>query len=75
VDYTAFNKASHITQGNKDYFITYGPDRLRTKTSLQSGIGDDVLLTKYYAFGDFEKETDADGTRELHYIAGGDGLN
>jgi RHS repeat-associated protein len=74
VDYTAFNKASHIAQGNKDYFITYGPDRLRTKTSLQSGIGDDVLLTKYYAFGDFEKETDADGTRELHYIAGGDGL-
>jgi RHS repeat-associated protein len=74
VDYTPFNKAFHITQGNKDYFITYGPDRLRTKTSLQSGIGDDVLLTKYYAFGDFEKETDADGTRQLHYISGGDGL-
>ena len=74
VDYTAFNKASHITQGNKDYFITYGPDRLRTKTSLQSGIGDDVLLTKYYALGDFERETDANGTRQLHYIAGGDGL-
>jgi hypothetical protein len=74
IDYTNFNKVSFISQGNKDYFITYGPDRLRTKTSLQSGIGDDVLLTKYYAFGDFEKETDATGTRELHYIAGGEGL-
>nr|NQU93547.1 RHS repeat-associated core domain-containing protein [Bacteroidota bacterium] len=35
---------------------------------------DDVLLTKYYAFGDYEKVTDADGTRYLHYISGGDGL-
>jgi hypothetical protein len=74
VDYTAFNKASHISQGSLDYFITYGPDRLRTKTNLISGVTDDVLLTKYYALGDFEQETDADGTRELHYIAGGDGL-
>ncbi len=73
VDYTVFNKASYISQGNLDYFIIY-PDRLRRKTQLNSGIGDDVLLTKYYAFGDYEKETDASGTRELHYISGGDGL-
>nr|NQU93543.1 hypothetical protein [Bacteroidota bacterium] len=74
IDYTAFNKASHISQGNLDYFITYGADRLRRKTRLNSGIGDDVLLTKYYVFGDYEKATDADGTRHLHYISGGDGL-
>nr|NQU89660.1 hypothetical protein [Bacteroidota bacterium] len=41
VDYTSFNKASHISQGNYDYFITYGADRLRRKTRLNSGIGDD----------------------------------
>ncbi len=80
VDYTAFNKASYISQGNLDYFIIY-PDRLRRKTQLNSGIGDDVLLTKYYAFtspiggfGDYEKETTQAGTRHLHYIAAGDGL-
>jgi len=74
IDYTSFNKASHIGQGNLDYFITYGPDRLRRKTQLNSGIGDDVLLTKYYAFGDYEKEVTPTGTRHLHYISGGDGL-
>ena len=74
VDYTDFNKVSYITQGNYSYFINYGPDRLRRRTRLQNGIGDDVLLTKHYAFGDYEKETDANGTRHLHYISGGDGL-
>nr|NQU91949.1 RHS repeat-associated core domain-containing protein [Bacteroidota bacterium] len=74
VDYTSFNKASHISQGNLDYFITYGPDRLRRYTNLRNDITEDALLTKYYAFGDYEKATDADGTRHLHYISGGDGL-
>ncbi|MFW5762351.1 MAG: RHS repeat domain-containing protein, partial [Cyclobacteriaceae bacterium] len=35
---------------------------------------DNLVLSKYYAFGDFERETDANGPRQLHYIAGGDGL-
>nr|NQU93825.1 hypothetical protein [Bacteroidota bacterium] len=74
VDYTSFNKASHISQGNLDYFITYGPDRLRRYTNLRNDITEDALLTKYYAFGDYEKVTDANGTRHLHYISGGDGL-
>nr|NQU91951.1 hypothetical protein [Bacteroidota bacterium] len=52
IDYTAFNKASHISQGNLDYFITYGPDRLRRYTNLRNDITEDALLTKYYAFGD-----------------------
>ncbi|NCA85496.1 MAG: RHS repeat-associated core domain-containing protein [Clostridia bacterium] len=74
VDYTAFNKTSHISQGTKDYFITYGPDRLRRKTSLRNDMADDALMTKYYGFGDYEKETTPTGTRHLHYIQGGDGL-
>jgi len=74
VSYTDFNKASYISRSNLDYFIIYGPDRLRRKTQLNSGIGDDVLLTKYYAFGDYEKEITPSGTRHLHYISGGDGL-
>ncbi|MCP3906960.1 MAG: hypothetical protein GY712_02980 [Oceanicoccus sp.] len=42
VDYTDFNKASHISQGGLDYFITYGPDRQRRKTTLADGIAMDV---------------------------------
>jgi hypothetical protein len=34
VDYTAFNKASHISQGSYDYFITYGTDRQRSMSCL-----------------------------------------
>ncbi|NCB43824.1 MAG: RHS repeat-associated core domain-containing protein [Clostridia bacterium] len=74
VSYTPFNKVSHIGQRGYDYFITYGPDRLRRRASLHTGMADDVLLTKYYAFGDFEKEATPAATRHLHYIQGGDGL-
>jgi hypothetical protein len=38
------------------------------------GITEDILQTKYYAFGDYEKEITPTGTRHLHYISGGDGL-
>ena len=79
--YTAFNKAAYISQGDYTCYITYGPDRLRRKTVLNHTPGDNTVLTKYYAFaspqggfGDYEKEIDANGTRELHYISGGDGL-
>ena len=74
VSYTPFNKASHISQRGYDYFVTYGPDRLRRRASLYTGMADDVLLTKYYAFGDYEKEATPTATRHLHYIQGGDGL-
>ena len=74
IDYTDFNKVSHISQGNYGYYITYGQDRLRRMTVLRNDITEDALLTKYYAFGDYERETDANGTRHLHYISGGDGL-
>ncbi|MDD3527668.1 MAG: RHS repeat-associated core domain-containing protein [Bacteroidales bacterium] len=74
ISYTAFNKVSHVSQRGYDYFITYGPDRLRRKTRLISGITDETLLTKYFAFGDYEKETNATATRHLHYISAGDGL-
>ncbi|MDD3527670.1 MAG: hypothetical protein PHX39_12040, partial [Bacteroidales bacterium] len=36
VSYTPFNKVSHISQRGYDYFITYGPDRLRRRTSLRN---------------------------------------
>jgi RHS repeat-associated protein len=73
VSYTAFNKVSHIAQGGLDYFITYGSDRLRLSTSLHNDM-QDALMTKQYAFGDYERETSPAGTRHLHYIQGGDGL-
>ncbi|NCA85498.1 MAG: hypothetical protein EOM83_07985 [Clostridia bacterium] len=36
ISYTLFNKAAHISQGTKDYFITYGPDRLRRSARLHT---------------------------------------
>jgi len=74
VDYTAFNKASYISQGDYSYYLTYGPDRQRSKTVLNHTPLENTILTKYYAFGDYEKEVTPTGTRHLHYIAGGDGL-
>ena len=74
VDYTAFNKTSFISQGDYSYYITYGPDRQRSKTVLNQSPNENTILTKYYAFGDYEKEITEDGTRHLHYISGGDVL-
>lgn len=72
MSYTPFNKVSHISQSGYDYFISYGSDLLRRSTSLHTGIVDNVLLTKHYAFGDYEKEVTQAGTRHLHYLQGGD---
>ncbi len=74
VDYTALYKTSFISQGDNSYYITYGPDRQRSKTVLNQSPGENTIFTKYYAFGDYEKEITDDGIRHLHYIAGGDGL-
>jgi RHS repeat-associated protein len=63
-----------ISQGSYDYFITYGTDRQRSMSRLINGITEDILQTKYYAFGDYEKEITPTGTRHLHYISGGDGI-
>ncbi|MFW5762349.1 MAG: hypothetical protein ACOCXH_15350, partial [Cyclobacteriaceae bacterium] len=46
VDYTAFNKASHIAQGGKDYFVTYGPDRQRRSMALDHQGVDNLVLSK-----------------------------
>ncbi len=74
IKYTAFNKVKSITEGDYRIEFTYGTDRLRRKTILKNKNTGAIIKTKYF-FGNYEKEIDAQGKiRELHYIAGGDGL-
>jgi len=78
IEYTKFNKVGYIrdslnTGAERELFITYGPDQQRVKT-LYKEDGRDVK-TKYFALGQYEKETDSTGNvRELYYISGADGV-
>jgi len=72
IEFTPFKKVSCILQtidslNTRGLNLVYGPDdeRIKQVISLNNQAG----LTKYYAFGDFEKETNSAGTsRELYYI-------
>ncbi len=51
--------------------FTYGQDRQRTVSRFFGG----NILQKYIHYvGNYEKEASSSGIRQLHYIAGGDGL-
>ena len=57
----------------REIFITCRSDQQRVKT-LYKEDGLDVK-TKYFALGQYEKETDStDNVRELYYISGSDGV-
>jgi len=57
----------------REIFITCRSDQQRVKT-LYKEDGRDVK-TKYFALGQYEKETDSTGNvRELYYISGADGV-
>ena len=67
VSYTPFLKAATINEESYGVTFTYGPDYERIKTQATDN------ETKYF-FGNYEKQSDNNGTREIHYIAGGNGL-
>jgi RHS repeat-associated protein len=72
VDYTAFNKASKLTdtQGNDAFQldITYGPDNQRWKAVLKKNNA--VTKTTLYA-GNYERITEGSVTREFFYLPSG----
>jgi len=72
VTYTPFNKILHITEGNKDLELFYGPNHARKVTKYYE---DSVLLTTTYFLGSYEEETTGGDTRKTHYISGNDGLD
>ncbi len=71
IDYTKFNKAEKITEGDYELNIIYGPENYRKKTELKEN--GQTITTRYYA-GNYEKEITQNGTKEYHYISGPSGL-
>ena len=71
ITYTAYNKVEKITEGPYEADFFYGPDYDRKKMVIKQNT--QIAGTKYY-FGNYEKTIAGDYTRELHYIAGSDGL-
>lgn len=70
IEYTGFNSAYNITEGNNILDIFYGANEQRKKTVFTDGI---INRTNYY-LGNYEKIEIGGNTTELLYIAGGDGL-
>jgi len=78
IDYTKSGKVSCITDTLvtdevRELNFIYGPDENRVKTLFTVDAA--VVRTKYFALGQYEKETDSTGNvRELYYISGADGV-
>lgn len=70
ITYTPFNKVESITEGFRELQFTYGAEH--TRKIAEYSENNHTVWTKYYS-GDYEK-TIGNTTREVHYIAGGEGL-
>jgi RHS repeat-associated protein len=69
--YTPYNKTLNLSQTSgtniKEVTWTYAPDQQRTKQVITSD--GNTVSTKFYAFGNFEKEVAGSSTRELYYVS------
>ncbi|MFC2137322.1 FG-GAP-like repeat-containing protein [Bacteroidota bacterium] len=70
VDYTSFDKVSQITEGSDVVNFTYGVDKQRRKM-VKSG---STNLTRYYAHGNYERDTESAVTTHRYYIHSSTGL-
>jgi len=69
---TSFNKADSVIQGNLIYTLKYGHADQRTMSRLYDN---GILQKTVYYVGGYEKEVKpGNHVRQLHYIAGGDGI-
>jgi uncharacterized protein (TIGR02594 family) len=67
VTYTDFKKIATLTEGNKNYAITYGVDDQRRMSVYTQ---DSKSITRYYQ-GDYEEEIDElGGVKKIHYLHG-----
>jgi RHS repeat-associated protein len=71
ITYTPFLKTETISENDYQIAFTYGPDYQRVKSVLQ--YQNAVTETRIFV-GEYEKFTDNTGTKEIHYIQGGNGL-
>ena len=72
IKYTSFNKVSEIVQGTDTLSLTYGIGHERKKQTIYTITG--FKSAKYYVGGLFEKDTDVNRTKNIHYIKAGGGL-
>lgn len=72
ITYTPFKKAEHLTEGDYDLTITYGPDDERKKTDLLN-TQTNAHGIRYFA-GNYEKTISGNTATEVHYINCGSGL-
>jgi YD repeat-containing protein len=70
IEYTPFDKVSHITEGSKSLDIYYGVDNERLFSLYRCG---DVTIAKYYYFGNVEV-TDGDKIKTQIYLYGPGGV-
>jgi len=66
VTYTDFRKIKKLTEGGKEYTITYGVDDQRRKSEYTIN---GITTTRYY-FGDYEEESVGSNVRKIHYLSG-----
>ncbi|HRH39238.1 MAG TPA: hypothetical protein PK760_12885, partial [Flavobacteriales bacterium] len=75
ITFTSYHQAHtlHEKVNGVEYDLTYayGPDHQRCKSVLSAG--QQPQETRYY-LGDYEEQVVQNGTRQLHYVSGGDGL-
>ncbi len=72
VSYTDFKKIEKLTEGTKNYSLSYGVDDERRMSIYKEG--GSTKQIRYY-LGGYEQEEDTVGNvRRIHYISGGDGL-
>jgi RHS repeat-associated protein len=68
VTYTDFRKIKTLTEGTKQYSITYGVDDQRRRSDYAIN---GITKTRYY-LGDYEEESDNNGNiKKIHYLSGG----
>ncbi|THU34988.1 hypothetical protein FAM09_23670 [Niastella caeni] len=71
ITYTPFLKTATINEQPYQIAFTYGPDYQRVKSELQTN---GVLTETRLYIGNYEKQTDNTGAKEIHYVYGGNGL-
>ncbi|MDD4968089.1 MAG: FG-GAP-like repeat-containing protein [Paludibacter sp.] len=64
--YTDFRKIKTLSEGGKNYVITYGVDDQRRVSVQTQGA---LTQTKYY-MGDYEEEVVGTTVRKIHYLSG-----
>jgi len=69
VTYTDFKKINTLTQGTKNYALSYGVGEQRTKSVYK--VNNVAQETRYY-LGDYEETTNNAGVaKKIHYLSGG----